>query len=407
MDILKVREVVERNFPNYWEVTEIIMSVIMQLRIASIKKPFGLTLIGRASCGKSTILSFFSEKDAWIYRTDKFTPASFVSNMANVETSKLDKIDLLPMIRDKAMIVSDMAPLLHGRLENISESFSILTRVLDGDGYITNTGTHGRRGYDDGLKFMFISASTPFSRDVLKSIGAMGQRIFFFNLHEQAPFSVDRMIDDLLSESTYDDKVAEVRATISAFFSELFSADKVHFEKHHIDRQIGRNICLFAEVLTRLRCPLNFWDMSKEVSQMSAPTIEDPKRVTGLLLNLAMGHATICGRDFINGEDLNIVRKVAMNSGDSDRTKVFNALIANGAELTRRDVQDILGCSDKPATDVMHGLEILELVEFTKGIGNQIGRIRLKANYNWLVQSVVAPISSPMIVCSVESVPEQ
>jgi hypothetical protein len=73
-----------------------------------------------------------------VYRTDKFTPASFVSQAANRTSKDLAKVDLSPRIKNKVLLIPELAPIFREKVDELVNAFSIITRVLDGDGYTTD-----------------------------------------------------------------------------------------------------------------------------------------------------------------------------------------------------------------------------------------------------------------------------
>jgi hypothetical protein len=111
------------------------------------------------SAGKTIAVNFFADIRELAYPTDKFTPASFVSNAANVAKNKLREIDLLPRIQYKLFIIRDLAPLFSKREDDLNECLGILTRVLDGEGLNTDSGIHGQREYNGEYLFMILGYS--------------------------------------------------------------------------------------------------------------------------------------------------------------------------------------------------------------------------------------------------------
>jgi hypothetical protein len=110
-----------------------------------------------------------------VYVTDNFTPASFVSQAANVKTEKLPKVDLLPRIRHKLLVTPELAPIFHGKEADLTRTFAILTRVLDGDGLRTDSGTYGSRGYRGDYLFAWLGCTTPFDAIVWRVMAHCGK----------------------------------------------------------------------------------------------------------------------------------------------------------------------------------------------------------------------------------------
>ena len=100
-------------------------------------------MIGVPSSGKTTVLNFLRGADEITYFSDKFTPRSFMSHYSNKNGEDLEKLDLLKRIIKKCFIVPDLGVIFGKRKDDVQESLSILTRVLDGDGLTSDSGTHG------------------------------------------------------------------------------------------------------------------------------------------------------------------------------------------------------------------------------------------------------------------------
>jgi len=154
------------------------------------------------------------------YPTDKFTPASFVSNAANVKKAKLAEIDLLPRVQYKMLMIRDLATLFSKRDDDLTEALGILTRLLDGEGLNTDSGVHGQREYNGEYLFMILAASTPIPPKVWKIMGNLGSRLFFLNMHSR-----DKHTDELISQlrsSAYKEKEKMCRSITRDFIQTLW-----------------------------------------------------------------------------------------------------------------------------------------------------------------------------------------
>src|SRR5262249_11860117 len=126
-------------------------------------------------------------------RVDDFTPAAFVSHAANRTTKALEKIDLLPRIKDKVMLTKELAPLFRNDEKEQRANFARLTSVLDGNGYTTNSGTHGQRGYEGRFVFHWIGATTPIPDHTHRVMAQLGNRILFYETTGKEPTEEELM----------------------------------------------------------------------------------------------------------------------------------------------------------------------------------------------------------------------
>ncbi|MCX6715675.1 MAG: bifunctional DNA primase/polymerase [Candidatus Taylorbacteria bacterium] len=157
VDFEEWAKIISANFPDLRFASEISLAVIAQFLIKDITNPFALVLVDVPSSGKTITINFFSDIPELTYSSDKFTPASFVSNSANVKKEKLGEIDLLPRIQYRMFLIRDMATLFAKRDEDLNELLGILTRVLDGEGLNTDSGVHGQREYNGEYLFMILA----------------------------------------------------------------------------------------------------------------------------------------------------------------------------------------------------------------------------------------------------------
>ena len=100
------KAIINGYYPDLLFAAELGLSIMSQILIIDITNPFALVLVDVPSAGKTIVLNFFAEIDGLTYASDKFSPASFVSNAANVKKSKLPDIDLLPRLRYKMLLDS-------------------------------------------------------------------------------------------------------------------------------------------------------------------------------------------------------------------------------------------------------------------------------------------------------------
>src|SRR5229473_6072919 len=116
-----------------WTAIKTGLAVIASLSFKSLANPIRLLYEGGSGRGKSTIINILNpdreETRKFVYRLDKFTPKSFVSHAANVSRDDIGKIDLLPQLRDKVLLVKELAPLFRGREDELRENFATLTAV--------------------------------------------------------------------------------------------------------------------------------------------------------------------------------------------------------------------------------------------------------------------------------------
>jgi len=387
------RNEIVKYFPEFVLPAEIGVSVVCQLLIEDVSNPFGLVYIGMPSSGKTITLNFLSEIEELVYTTDNFSPASFVSHASNVKREQLEKIDLLPKIRNKVLIVRDLAPILGKRDDDLLTCMGILTRVFDGEGLQIDSGLHGQRGYKGDYLFMFLAASTPIAPKVWKVMGNFGSRLFFYYV-DTPDKTASVLAEQLTSDFSVKEKEKYCREKTTEFVRSLWDrSDGIFWDRTNDNKDVLKEIGLVAQLVACLRGTINVWkDGSGDDSyNHTIPQIEKPDRINQCFYNLARGHAVACGRTSINDDDLSIVIKVALSSASLDRIKAFNLLIKNDGVLTTEQVIHGINCSRPTALKLMemmcHLNIVMEIPPTNFAVGRSEKLIRLTERFLWLVGS--------------------
>src|SRR6516165_9434276 len=217
------RGVIGANFPGLLRPAEICLSVVAQLLLNDVSNPFALALVDVPASGKTITLNFFDGTIDLTYTTDNFTPASFVTHASNLKREDLGKVDLLPRIRYRTLIVRELGSIFGAKDDDLIKSLGILTRVLDGEGLETDSGVHGRRGYKGDYLFMLLAGTPPIPPRVFKIMGNFGSRLFSLCLH-----TPDENDDELIAQNNGTDrklKERESRRATENFLRTLWTAN--------------------------------------------------------------------------------------------------------------------------------------------------------------------------------------
>ena len=106
----------------------------------------------------------------------------------------LAKIDLLPRLRHKVLLTPELSTIFRGKPDELAVAFARITRVLDGQGLKTDSGTHGQRGYDGDYLFAWLGATTPFDSVVWRVMAQLGSRMFFLVMNSIAGPTVEELV---------------------------------------------------------------------------------------------------------------------------------------------------------------------------------------------------------------------
>ncbi len=337
----------KRNYdPHLWDACRAALATIGALSIQERTHCLVLIFEGPASSGKSIVISSLDPpkngpEEEYLYRSDDFTPASFVSHASDKTERELAKIDLLPRIVGRCLLTKELAPLFQADEHRLRDNFAKLTSILDGKGHSSDSGAHGKRSVTGDLTFNWIGATTRIPPRTYDLMGRMGSRLLMYEFPD-VDVPEDEVVDFICN---YEPAKAEKECHTAATGFVLG-----HFDRHPISsipegtivipkEPYGRQIARYAMLVAHGR-------------QLDLK--EGPWRVGLLLRMLAQGSAIISGRYVINQADVDIVRHTAISTLPYARRKVVQQLQTKGAvywsdskalhktEFTRMQLEDVV-----------------------------------------------------------------
>jgi hypothetical protein len=189
----KLRQVVRDNIPESWESLECVLTEGI-LHIKDITLPLILVLIGNPSTWKTVGISMLRR---WpnTYYEDEFNPASFVSH-ANVENKEdLEYIDMIRDMKDNLTMIPELSRIFMMPEDKLAEILKKLVRVADGEGFVSHSGLHGKRGIDDRLMFSMIGATVEVPNKVYKILTSLGPKLYFLRTKFKEPTKSQLLAD--------------------------------------------------------------------------------------------------------------------------------------------------------------------------------------------------------------------
>lgn len=327
----------------------------------------------------------------YLLRVDDFTPASFVSHASNRNTKQLDKIDLLPKLKDKVMLTKELAPLFRDDEKELRQNFARLTSILDGDGYKTQSGMHGARGYDGRYVFNWIGATTPIPQRTHKIMAQLGNRILTYEIAGEDT-SEDDLMEFARSYGT-NDTVAECRKLVNDFV-------EAHFLQHPIESVDPESIAIPDELLRELIRYAKLISCGRvEIERHDRGTLEvgpaeGPQRIILLLQTLARGLALADGRTEVVGDDLTLLRHITFSSIPTKRRALLRALLAGGGTLDSSQVEAALDTSRPTALDRIRELGATGIAVYSEGDpkSSTPASITLADEWKWLQDGGTPPL---------------
>ena len=307
-----------------WLYMEACLSAVCTLFLKNNKNPLGLIIIGPSAGSKSTILNMFKYlPNNLTHHTDRFTPASFLTQAMNVSQEKLESIDLIRKLPNRILLVPDLVSMFGKKEQEVRESLSILTRVMDGDGLSNDGGVQGHREFNEECVFVLLGAVVKIVPAIWKIVSEMGTRLLFIrmdrlNIHES---QTDILIKQINNSKNYRDNEKQLKKMTDDLIKEKIEKHgirKVEWNKEY-DELVTRIISLISELISRLRATVD--------SDIGLEQNETPYRVLNQLINLMKGRAILYDRDYIVEDDLSLALVVALSSVDLVRGQITGVSI--------------------------------------------------------------------------------
>lgn len=410
LDVAVVRGSVEEHFAGLWSAVEVGLSVCATLLLADNSNPVAVIYVGAPSSSKATVADMFTGHSL-CYRSDNFTPAAFVSHAANRSREALAKVDLLPRIKHKVLVTPELATIFRGKEDDLVNQFKIITRVLDGQGLKTDSGTHGQRGYEGDFLFAWLGCTTPFDAKVWRVMAQLGSRLFFLVMDTQTEVTEDDLVASIQGLS-YGERLDQCKGVVHRYITALLGTyggvRGVRWDTRADPRDVHRWIARLVRLLAAMRSE------PQRESEYPGPAYiparpEQPYRAHAVLNNLARGHALVQGRTRLTEEDLPLVARVTLSTMPTKAGLVFEALIrAKGKPLTVQEAQAALGVKHpETVRGILRDLNACGVMEFIEGGQGKPAELRFRPGWGWCVSpdavSVVwgEPVKNPG-VCAAE-----
>lgn len=376
--------------------------------------PVALILIDAPSTEKTTVLDFFQGLDMTIH-LDKFTPASFLTQSASVKKKELKKVDLLPQLPYKTVLVPEMGPIFNQPKELLIESYALLARVLDGGGLSHAAGVHGRRTLTGDYFFCLLGATTPLNQTAWNTMGKIGSRLLFLSPSANAtPTSkTDLATQMLTTEIPYREKRTRAKAAIRKFVEGVCNLVSVNPEKYQLPSDCPENLssdvtimkhcgylprvkeydrsesdtdavgwlAKLATFTTDARSDVRAWieksEDGKPTVSSSGVTIEGIRRYVSLLESICISHAWLQGRQGITMEDVPLAVQLSLSSLPDDRRKAIELLFdlsieAKGTGIglfNTSELHDYSGWSKQTCRQVMEKMQYCRIGHIEEGAG--------------------------------------
>jgi hypothetical protein len=113
------------HYPEAWIFMEFCLSIKSILNVMDFTLPFMGVLVAAPSSLKTMAIQLFRKYPLTFY-TDSFTPSSLLSHNASLSEEQLQKIDMLPKMKNKLVLTPELAPLITGNEDELQKTLGII-----------------------------------------------------------------------------------------------------------------------------------------------------------------------------------------------------------------------------------------------------------------------------------------
>jgi hypothetical protein len=151
--------------------------------------------------------------------------------------------------------------------EDLQQLLGIVTRIADGHGYVSDSGAHGHRGYDEDIMFVWVGAAVDIPYKVYRALGNLGPKIYFFRMKfdEQTH---DQLLNYATDDGNFNPQVIEIRNALFDYLKWFeigpTLTPKIKWDESKNSRDALRYIVGMADLLSYLRCVAKVWETSED-----------------------------------------------------------------------------------------------------------------------------------------------
>ena len=390
-----LQKIANGNFKGLWESLEFELSVQKILNIKDVTLPFAGFLLGPSGGNKTLGLELFRKYKNVLF-SDKFSARSFVSHSTAVKREELADIDLLPKMKNKFFLTPELSTLFGQKDEDLMDTLSIITRIVDGHGFESDTGAHGHRGYPEDIMFTWVGAVVDVTWKVHKCLGTLGPKLYFYRvplIEKQDSEYAEQMEND-----DFNIKMSEVKETLIDYL-EYFdqcpksvvvnNLTKIQWDRSKDDKKTSEIIVKLGKLLAHLRALVTTRETDDTQGlnyDYNLANREDPQRAMTQLRNLGRGHALSQGRNYLTLEDMPLLIKIVLSTASMERVRIFELLRENKGTLTTSKIADSLNMSNNTAKRTMAefiAIGLVDLNEVKVEHGSPEKQIILKVKFDW------------------------
>ena len=420
-------------FPDSFQLLEFCLAVKCIQNIYGNDLPFVGFILYKASSLKSTIIDSFQKYPLALY-VDDLTKSAFLSHYSTNSEEQLQHDDLIPKMKNKLTLTSEIAPIINTNEDDLRKILGVITRLIDGQGYNSHSGTHGHRSYPP-MMFTWIGAGIEIPTKMWTMLSQAGFKLYFFR-----PTFRKKTVSDLKRIAT-DDHIPEKKQHLEGTLLEYLKVFDAAPQTENIildesgnpkikwdttrDQDIVINcISNVANLLASLRGIVytsysksrestkinnNEDDKNKENHEtkflqteqieydIEKSATEDAARAVIQLKKLARGNAITQGRNYLIEEDAKLIITVGFSTTKINRARLIDLLLKNYGELTTSQISKELEMSKPHALQSMQEFDALKIATIStiSSYKQSERKIKLNDEYRWFLTDEFKQLYKP------------
>jgi DNA-binding transcriptional ArsR family regulator len=305
-----------------------------------------LVLIGRSGDGKTELLKMLDDKGETTYIVKNMTENTLVNGKRGRE-----KEDLAPQLKNKVLMIPEMAQILSLNVEAKRKVFAQLRDLYDGEAGKISAETN-KPIYKD-LNVSFIGCSTPTIDKQIIIHNDLGTRELLYRTKDKDEVKLmTRIITNTLINKN---KIREeLRRNVIDFI------DSKEYKSIEIKKEVLEDIKKWALITAKLRAPADIDRSSGELTNPIYP--EQPTRVLQQLLTFYRALKSL-DEEYSDERALEIIKELATSSGNQIRIKVLMKLLEEKEEHTKRQLANKMDIDYRTVYGQLNALTNMGLVK--------------------------------------------
>jgi len=361
------------------------------------KTPLWLMFVGVPSSAKTEVARLVA-LSPHVYLLDALTENAFISGAKNKNGD--NPIDLLPLLNGKCFLIKDFTTTLSQREESVRKILGDLTSIYD-NSFSKHSGFRGTVRYFSFFSILGCVTPQALNRHQ-RYMNQIGPRFLFYRVPRSSESEVEQGLGVLWSNKDSKTIYEEVQQKVSAYsyqLSQKLADFKLKDETLEVQDYLNRLAKFIARargsVLTRQAEFLNSENEKVSFYEPIEIQIEEPFRALLQLRVIARSLAIVSGRESVTGEDLELVRRVALSSMPADRSLLLSVVATEDKSWSAKDIADNLGISHKTALRQLDELVSLKILDKTSQGGGLANLYSLNVTFRSVVYITVEFMSHP------------